>query len=308
MADAKALNGVLCINKPQEFTSFDVVAKLRGITHTRKIGHAGTLDPMATGLLPVFFGTATKACDILPIENKRYLAQFTLGVTSDTEDIWGTCEKTGAALPDREAVEAVLPRFRDEIMQVPPMYSALSIGGQKLYDLARKGIVVERTPRPITIHELTLIDYDEKSGVGSLDVSCSKGTYIRTLAADIGAALGTGAVMSSLCRTEAAGFTLSDAVDFDTVSLWMEKGVLSQKLLSPERLFAPYPALTLNEAQTRMFLNGVRMDLKRIKESGALDAGTPWRIFGFDSEFLGLGQAFPAEGELRLVKFFRERG
>ncbi|MCI6023433.1 MAG: tRNA pseudouridine(55) synthase TruB [Oscillospiraceae bacterium] len=308
MADAKALNGVLCINKPQEFTSFDVVAKLRGITHTRKIGHAGTLDPMATGLLPVFFGTATKACDILPIGDKRYLAQFTLGVTSDTEDIWGTCEKTGAALPDREAVEAVLPRFRGEIMQVPPMYSALSIGGQKLYDLARKGIVVERTPRPITIHELTLIDYDEKSGVGSLDVSCSKGTYIRTLAADIGAALGTGAVMSSLCRTEAAGFTLSDAVDFDTVFLWMEKGVLSQKLLSPERLFAPYPALTLNEAQTRMFLNGVRMDLKRIKGSGALDTGTPWRIFGFDGEFLGIGQAFPAEGELRLVKFFRERG
>ncbi len=307
MMAAPALNGVLCIDKPQNFTSFDVVAKLRGITHTRKIGHAGTLDPMATGLLPVFFGTATKACDILPIGDKRYRAQFTLGVTSDTEDIWGNCTRKTDSFPSKEELSAVLPRFRGEIMQIPPMYSALLVGGKKLYDLARQGITVERKPRPVTIHSLTLMDYDPSSGVGSMDVCCSKGTYIRTLAADIGASLGVGGVMSSLRRTEAAGFTLDDAVDFQTVEKWMEEGVLAQKLLSPERLFSPYPALTLNEAQTRMFKNGVRMDLKRIKGAADLTPLTPWRIFGFDGAFIGLGQAYPEEQELRLLKFFMER-
>lgn len=300
-------NGVLCIDKPAEFTSFDVIAKLRGITHTRKIGHAGTLDPMATGLLPVFFGTATKACDILPIQDKRYLAGFQLGMTSDTEDIWGSCTKTGVPVPDRETVESALEHFRGEIMQVPPMYSALSVGGKRLYDLARQGITVERQPRPVTIYRLELTGYDPETGSGTLDVCCSKGTYIRTLCADLGQKLGTGGVMSSLRRTEAAGFTLDDAVSLETVAEWMQNDGLKGKLLSEERLFSPYPAIRLNPVQTRMFLNGVRMDLNRIPDAAKADPSTPWRIFGADGRFLGLGQAFTEAKELRLLKFFVER-
>lgn len=307
MSETKPFSGVLCIDKPQHFTSFDVVAKLRGITHTRKIGHAGTLDPMATGLLPVFFGAATKACDILPIQDKRYTAQFTLGMTSDTEDIWGTLTQTGAELPGRDKLLSVLPRFRGEIMQVPPMYSALSVGGKRLYDLARQGITVERQARRITIYRLELLDYDPDTGVGTLDVSCSKGTYIRTLCADIGKALETGCVMSGLRRTEAAGFSLSDAITLEQAAELMEKGQLSERLLSAERLFSPYPALKLNEIQTRMFHNGVRLDLKRIHAANELDCKTPWRILDADGAFLGLGQGFPETQELRLVKFFRDK-
>ena len=302
-----APNGVLCIDKPKGFTSFDVVAKLRGITHTRKIGHAGTLDPMATGLLPVFFGSATKACDILPVQDKRYSAGFQLGVTSDTEDIWGKCTPTGKPLPGREAVEEALSHFRGEIMQVPPMYSALSVGGKRLYDLARQGITVERQPRPVTIYRLELTGYDPETGSGSLDVCCSKGTYIRTLCADLGQKLGTGGVMSSLRRTEAAGFKLEEAVTLETVAEWMQNDGLQGKLLPAERLFAPYPAVKLNAVQTRMFLNGVRLDLGRIYDGKKASTETPWRIFGADGVFLGLGQAFPEKAELRLLKFFVER-
>ena len=202
------MNGVLCIDKPEGMTSFDVIARLRRITHTRRIGHTGTLDPMATGLLPVLFGTATKACDLMPESGKRYRAAFQLGFTSDTEDIWGTLSPTGAAFPEKEAVEAALVPFRGEILQLPPMYSALSVGGKRLYELAREGKTVERTPRPVTISRLDLLAYDAVSGRGELDVACSKGTYIRTLCADLGASLGTGAVMAALRRTEACGFTL----------------------------------------------------------------------------------------------------
>ncbi len=307
MSKNMPLNGVLCIDKPQQFTSFDVVAKLRGITRTRKIGHAGTLDPMATGLLPVFFGAATKACDILPIQDKRYTARFTLGMTSDTEDIWGNVTKRDVKLPDLESLQALLPRFRGKIMQLPPMYSALSVGGKRLYELARQGVTVKRQPREITVYRLELLDYDPGAGMGTLDVACSKGTYIRTLCADIGAALGTGCVMSGLRRTEAAGFTLSDAVTLDEAAELMEKGQLPGRLLPTERLFAPYPALKLNEIQTRMFRNGVRLDLNRIHGARSLDSNTPWRIFGHDGAFLGLGQGVPESMELRLVKFFPDK-
>ena len=301
------MNGVLCIDKPEKMTSFDVIAKLRRITHTRKIGHTGTLDPMATGLLPVLFGTATKACDLLPESGKRYRAGFRLGLTSDTEDIWGRLEKTAGRFPARETVEAALAAFRGEIMQVPPMYSALSVGGKRLYELAREGKTVERQPRPVTIETLALLCYDQASGRGELDVRCSKGTYIRTLCADIGASLGTGAVMDALRRTEACGFTLGDALTLQAAEARMEAGTLEAALLPAEQLFLPYPALRLNPVQTRMFCNGVRLDLGRIPAAAQLKCDTPWRVYGADGLFLGLGQGLPEKAELRLVKFFIER-
>lgn len=301
------MNGVLCIDKPEGMTSFDVIAKLRRITHTRRIGHTGTLDPMATGLLPVLFGTATKACDLMPESGKRYRAAFQLGVTSDTEDIWGTLSPTGAPFPEKEAVEKALIPFRGEILQLPPMYSALSVGGKRLYELAREGKTVERQPRPVTISRLELLSYDPVSGRGELDVACSKGTYIRTLCADLGASLSTGAVMASLRRTEACGFTLEDALTLEETAARMEAGTLETSLLPAEQLFAGYPSLKLNEIQTRMFLNGVRLDLGRIQGALALSAGTPWRIYSSQGQFLGLGKSFPAQQELRLLKFFIER-
>ena len=184
------LNGILCINKPEGFTSFDVIAKLRGILKTKKLGHAGTLDPMATGVLPVFAGFATKACDILPDSDKSYIAGFRLGVTTDTQDRTGTIlHQRPANHLTAEMIEQALPAFRGEILQLPPMYSAVSVNGQRLYELARKGIEVERTPRPITIYRLELLRYDPASQEGEMEISCSKGTYIRTILHDLGETL-----------------------------------------------------------------------------------------------------------------------
>ncbi len=207
------MNGIIVVNKPQDFTSFDVCAKMRGILGTKKIGHAGTLDPMATGVLPIFVGTATKACDILPDNDKVYLAGFRLGATSDTQDVWGDVTEKSETPISRSEVEGILPNFRGDIMQIPPMYSAVQVNGQRLYDLARQGIVVKREPRPIKIHRLELKEYLENQGF--LEISCSKGTYIRTLINDIGEGLAVGGIMTSLVRTKAAGFTLSDAITLE---------------------------------------------------------------------------------------------
>ena len=303
-ASPTPFHGVLCIDKPQDFTSFDVVAKLRGITRTRKIGHTGTLDPMATGVLPVLLGNATKACDLLPSQDKCYRLSFQLGVTTDTQDIWGTVRSKDDTPVSMSQLEAVLPKFRGEIMQLPPMYSALSVNGQRLYDLARKGIEVEREPRPVTIYRLDLLSYDPDTRTGKAEVACSKGTYIRTLCHDLGEALGTGGIMTALRRTEAAGFTLDDCLTLDEVSRLMEEGRLSEALRPVERIFAPLPAIRLNPVQTRMFLNGVRLDLNRI--AGQHPAGR-CRVLDAGGAFLGLGDCDPNARELRVKKFFLER-
>ncbi|MCM1480872.1 MAG: tRNA pseudouridine(55) synthase TruB, partial [Muribaculaceae bacterium] len=189
---AAELCGVICVNKPAGFTSFDVIAKMRGILKMKRLGHGGTLDPMATGVLPVFAGRAAKACDILPDSGKTYEAGFRFGVTTDTQDVTGTVTKERKADVTAEQLETVLENFRGEIMQIPPMYSAVSVGGKRLYDLARKGIEVERTARPVTIYTLELLEFNEGGQCGVLKISCSKGTYVRTLINDIGEALGSG--------------------------------------------------------------------------------------------------------------------
>ena len=195
--------GILCIDKPEGFTSFDVVAKLRGIARERRVGHAGTLDPMATGVLPLFFGRATKACDILPRQDKRYLASFKLGVTTDTQDITGTVLSEQTPDADEARVRAAAAGLVGDIMQTPPMYSAVRVNGQRLYELARRGVEVERAARPVTVYSIDFTACDVQANTFTIDVHCSKGTYIRTLIADIGAALGCGAVMTALRRTMA---------------------------------------------------------------------------------------------------------
>ena len=289
------MNGIILIDKPQNFTSFDVVAVVRKKFGTKKVGHGGTLDPMATGVLPVFIGCATKAVDLLPDSGKSYRAGFRLGLTSDTLDIWGELSEEKPADIGRESLEAVLEWFRGEIEQTPPMYSALKVGGRKLCDLARQGIEVERKARKITISRLDLLSFDGKNGV--IEVDCSTGTYIRTLVDDIGKSLGTGAVMTSLCRTRACGFALSECVSIEELR---EKPLDELKLLSVESVFRDLPTATLDEVQTRMYLNGVRLDADRLAEKPPLDELI--RVYG-NGGFLGVAKV-NEERELISVKRF----
>ena len=292
------MNGVIVVNKPQDFTSFDAVAIMRGCCKTKKVGHSGTLDPMATGVLPIFIGTAAKAVSLLPESGKSYLARFKLGVTSDTLDIWGKLSEQKQVSVSREEILGVLEEFRGDIMQIPPMYSALKINGQKLCDLARQGIEVERKPRPINISRLELTEFD--GGEGTLEVDCSSGTYIRSLVDDIGRKLGTGAVMTALERTKACGFDISESTDLITLKTMPLEEI--EKLVRPiDSVFAEYTEIVLDEVQVRMYKNGVRLDADRLQGNPESDRLS--RIYDVDSrEFLGLAKI--TDGELVSVKRF----
>ena len=225
------MDGILCLDKPAEMTSFAACAMLRRLTGEKKVGHAGTLDPMATGVLPVFFGKATRAIPLLPCHDKTYTATLQFGRCSDTLDCWGTVTETGGALPSLSEIEALLPAFRGEILQVPPMTSALKKDGVRLYELARQGIEVPREARPVTIYELTVDAYDANAGVLTITCSCSAGTYIRSLCDDLGRALGCGAVMTTLRRTAAAGYSLSSCLTADSCRQWQSS--LSNAICCP---------------------------------------------------------------------------
>lgn len=263
MNEINTINGVICINKPQDFTSFDVVAIMRRAAGTRKIGHGGTLDPMATGVLPIYIGRAAKTADLNPVSDKKYRATFRLGVTTDTEDVWGkvlTEDKKPVTLAEiTDAVKAM----QGDIMQMPPMYSAVKINGKRLYDLARQGIEVERAARPVTVYSIELSDYDRQNRTGTLDIHCSKGTYIRTIISDIGKKLGTGAIMTSLCRTMAAGFTLSDCHDIEKLRN-MPPEDTAKLVLPTERVFSCYDEVSLDDAQKKLFMNGMILDCGRM--------------------------------------------
>lgn len=300
------MTGVLILDKPADFTSFDAVAVCRRLCHERKIGHTGTLDPMATGVLPLLLGKATRAASLLEDTDKEYEAGFRLGVSTDTEDNTGKVLETSDTPVSRELLESLLPRFRGEIMQVPPMYSAISKDGKRLYELARKGIEVERDARPVTIFKLELIEYHEETREGKLTVSCSKGTYIRTLIADLAKAAGTLGVMTALRRTKACGFTLADAITLDEAKALSEAGTLEEKLRPVESLFAHLPAVTVSGAQATRFGNGGQLDLKRIpafRKQNPPD-GEIVRVRGEKGEFLGLGQVQAEKGWLAILKLF----
>lgn len=296
------MNGIICINKPEGFTSFDVIAKLRGIMKIRRLGHGGTLDPMATGVLPVFVGTATKACDIMPDSSKSYRASFELGKITDTQDITGTALFSSDMRVSRGSIEELLPGFTGKIMQLPPMYSAVQVNGQRLYDLARKGVEVERQPREIEVKSLVLEDYDEESRRGALAVSCGKGTYIRTLIHDIGEKLGCGGIMTALERTSSGGFTLVDCHTLAEVQAAADENRLEELILPIERVFDSLPKLRLNQVQTRMYRNGVKLDLNRINRIKP-DA-LRYSVYGWDGYFIGIAAADTKNSELRVFKNF----
>lgn len=298
------LQGVLCMNKPAEFTSFDVIGKLRGILHMRRLGHTGTLDPMATGVLPVLVGRATRACDILPDQSKTYRTSVQFGWETDTEDVWGT---RTAVYPQmhvtKEELEAVLPRFTGEIQQVPPMYSAVSVDGKRLYELARKGVVVDRPARTVQIDVLTLEEWDEAAQTAVLSVTCGKGTYIRTLLSDIGKALGGGAVMTALCRTKASGFTLEQCYTFDDVMQFCREDSLCEHLIPTDQLFVSLPKLELSEKLTTLYSNGVKLSLGQL--NGLVSDQQAYRVYGADGSFLGTANVDRKENLLRVGKNFK---
>jgi len=299
------MDGVIIIDKPQDFTSFDVVAVMRRLCSQKKIGHTGTLDPMATGVLPLLLGKATRAAPLLEDTNKEYEAGFQLGYSTDTQDSTGKTLKESDVPVTREQLEAVLPAFRGDILQTPPMYSAVQKDGQRLYALARQGIEVERDARPITIYKLELNEYNESTRSGSLTVRCSKGTYIRTICADIGEQLGAFGVMSSLRRTAAAGFFLADAVTLEEARTLSEQGTLAQRVLPTEHLFRSRPAVRVSPAQAQRFGNGGGLSLERttIAPEDKKD-GMEFRVISPNGEFLGLGAVKLEKAELSVLRLF----
>lgn len=299
--DGHEISGVLILNKPAGFTSHDCVNRIRRLYNTKKVGHTGTLDPMATGVLPILIGRAAKASELVTAEDKLYRAGLKLGITTDTEDTTGKILSTSELIPDDEAVRNAIKSFVGDISQIPPMYSALKVNGQKLVDLARRGVTVEREARPITIHSIAVeptVNPDEYI----LTVHCSKGTYIRTLCADIGERLGCGGCMSSLERLASGSFGIESAVTLDEIGDLAEEERAA--LLRPvESLFDRLPTLTLPEFFEKLSRNGCEIYQKKLGTE--YPTGTRLRVHGKDG-FYALGEVFdyPDGSAVKIIKLF----
>ena len=295
------MNGIICVYKEQGFTSFDVVAKIRRLFATKKVGHGGTLDPMAEGVLPVFVGSATKAVDFCPDTDKEYRAWFRFGLTTDTQDITGRVLTTDNSYVSRNKMYLLEKTFKGELMQIPPMFSAVSVDGKRLYELAREGREIERQPRPIVIHDLKIEDYKDNQGV--MLVKCSRGTYIRTLIHDMGQFIGTGAVMTGLVRTKSGCFTLNDCHRLSEIEAIAEQSPqkLEEMLMPMESVFEGMPKAHLDEKQTRLFRNGATLDADRVLFDKIYDRG--YYIEGSDGVMLGLGKITDSH-ELEVIQRF----
>jgi len=292
---ARNMNGIIIVDKPADWTSHDVIAKLRGALKTKRIGHGGTLDPMATGVLPVFIGRATRAAEFCENAEKEYIAGLRLGLVTDTQDITGNklseCEPS---ITDKEFT-AVIPRFLGAQKQIPPMYSAIKIGGKKLYELARRGVEVERPARDIIISAINYLGKDGSDYL--LQITCSKGAYIRTLCHDIGAELGCGGTLSSLRRTRAGAFTIGMALTLSEILDSVSAGETGKIIMPVDTIFSEYPAVTLSEEDSRKCKNGAPFF------TGNLPDGR-YRFYGPDNEFLSLGNV--TSGNTKVIKGFFE--
>lgn len=285
-------SGILVIDKPAGWTSMDVCAKLRGVFHEKRVGHSGTLDPMATGVLPIFIGRATRAVEFAEKSDKEYIAGLKLGVITNTQDSTGEVLETRPVQISREQLEAALEKFRGDIMQVPPMYSAIKINGKKLYELARKGREVERPARPVGIKSLEILE-QQGEDLYTIRVRCTKGTYIRTLCHDIGQAMGCGGCMASLRRTMAAGFTLEDAVTLEEIQAAADPAAL---LLPVDDYFKALPACTIRGKALFRAKNGNPF-LWELPDGD-------YRVYGPEGEFLLLGRC--EGGVVATIKSFFE--
>jgi tRNA pseudouridine55 synthase len=288
------MNGIIIIDKPLGRTSHDMVYEMRKVTGIKKIGHTGTLDPMATGVLPVCIGSATKMADMLTLSDKSYIAELVLGRTTDTQDADGKVLTECEVNCSEEEIRCAVNSFVGEIEQVPPMYSAIKQNGKKLYELARQGIEVERKPRKVTINSIDILEINGERV--KIDVSCSKGTYIRTLCEDIGKKLGAGAYMNTLRRTRTGQFTIEESHTLSEIKELKENGGIESIIIPADRMFEEYPSVTLNPKQVKSVTNGVAMTYREGQE------GQTYRVYDNENKFLCISRI--TDGRLKLIKSF----
>ena len=291
------MNGILIVDKPSDWTSFDVIAKLRGILATRKLGHSGTLDPMATGVLPVFVGPAARAVDLQQSHDKAYRAVVRFGTATDTGDITGTVLHTAETAVTKQQILDIIPQFLGDQMQVPPMYSAVKINGMPLYKAARQGIEVERKARPVVIHSIELLDQCGPQDF-TLEVYCGKGTYIRTLLEDMGKAMGVPATMAALRRIQAGAYGLEHSHTLEEIQAAKDAGTLDSLMVPVDTVFSHLPRLDVNAPTQDRLLNGAPTYKFRAGPGR-------YRIYGPDHSFMGLGRV--EEDILKVEKLFLER-
>lgn len=306
------MNGIINVYKEKGFTSFDVCAKLRGILKTRKIGHTGTLDPDAEGVLPICVGNATKLCDLLTDKDKVYEAVLILGVTTDTEDMTGTILSSHEVTASKEEVTKVIHQFIGPYDQIPPMYSAIKVNGQRLYDLARKGTVIERKARPVIIHGIDILEFimdcDNPGAVKEvrMRVSCSKGTYIRTLCKDIGERLGVGGCMKSLLRTKVSVFDLANSLKIDDIGQLMVNNQIDQVLMPVDACFMHLPKAVTHEEADKFLYNGNKLKIQQLQLEAEKEPEGKDEVRVYDSHntFTGIYEFNMAEDCYKPVKMF----
>lgn len=298
------MDGIIIINKDKGLTSFDVVYKLRKMLKIKKVGHAGTLDPMAEGVLPIMLGKATKLLDILPNDDKAYIASFKLGIVTDTLDITGKILKENKSHISQKEVEQVLQKFQGKILQVPPMYSAIKKDGKRLYELARSGKEVKRDAREINIKNLELISFDENLQKGKFKVECSKGTYVRSLCDDIGKELDCGACMSELTRISACGFNLEESITLEKLQEIYNQENIAKKIIPMDNLFLSYLKINITQNQMKRFINGNYLSLDRVYmlKNKNIQQFQLVRVYSEKDEFLGLGKINKEMDKLEIYK------
>ncbi|MCR5484063.1 MAG: tRNA pseudouridine(55) synthase TruB [Clostridiales bacterium] len=295
---------MLLIDKHENISSFWAVAQVRRILGQKKAGHTGTLDPMASGVLPVMLGGATKFCELLPTKDKAYRATMLLGVETDTLDITGSVLSQKYVGVSAKDVENVLPLFTGDIKQLPPMYSAIQKDGVRLYKLARQGVEIEREKRDVSIYSLSLVSFSEEKGEYVIDVSCSAGTYVRSLISDIGKKLGCGAVMTRLRRTKANGFSVDECITVSELEKLKDEGKSLDPLLIPvDRALSSYRGITVTDKQAVRFVNGGSLDIERLKQD--IPEGV-YRVYSRDKRFLGLGERKTGDEILSVKRLFIE--
>lgn len=292
------MNGIIIINKPKSFTSFDVVAVMRKLLKEKKVGHTGTLDPIATGVLPILIGRATKLQSFISDSNKEYIAKFQLGITTDTLDITGKVLSSSKSNVKRSEFERILDEFRGEINQIPPMFSAVQKNGVRLYSLARKGIEVSRDARKVIVNELKLLNFDENLQQGAFMVNCSKGTYVRTLCDDIGKKLACGAVLTDLQRTKACNFDIKDSITLEEAKNFAENNTLVDHILPSDTALENFNKISISSLQTTRFKNGGSLSLDRISTKIELKNSEIVRIYSNDAHFIGLGKVNLEKNEI----------
>lgn len=299
------LCGVIPVNKPKGWTSFDVIAKLRGILKTKRLGHSGTLDPMATGVLAVFVGKATKACDMVNGDGKRYTASFRLGLSTDTQDITGKVLNRSDKSVSRQELETAKESFVGDIMQLPPMYSAVKVGGKKLYELAREGKTIEREAKKRHIDFIEITEYDENTREGKMSVSVSSGTYIRTLIHDIGEKLGSFGTMTELQRTFAGGFDLEDCYTIEQIEKASSEGRAQELMTGIEAVFSYLEKITLSDRNTALYKNGVKLRPEQVGiKNGQARGDKQFAVFSAEGGFISVATIDKDKNELRSVKNF----